>query len=349
VTYTPTAGYFGPDSFTFKANDGLVDSNIATVSVTVTHVNHAPVANGQAVSTLEDVAKAIALSATDVDADPLSFSIVAGPAHGALSGAAPNLTYTPAANYNGTDTFTFKANDGMVDSNIATVTLTITAVNDAPSFTKGADQTVLQDSGAKTVTPWATSVSAGPPDESGQMLTFTATNDNVALFSAQPAVASNGTLTFTPASGATGIAHVTVQLHDNGGTANGGADTSAVQTFTITVQSAGPPKLSIADSSVVEGNTGTTPMVFTVTLSSSAAVPVTVNYQTLSGTASTRDYQSTSGTLTFAPGETSKTITVMVVGDLVKEANETFAVRLSAATNATILKSDGVGTIIDDD
>src|SRR5205823_13342916 len=293
LTYTPVAGYFGSDSFTFKANDGTVDSVAATVSLTVVHVNHAPVAAAQTATTAEDTAKAIVLTATDADGDPLTYSVVAGPAHGALSGVAPNLTYTPAANYNGADSFTFKANDGTVDSNVATVSITLTAVNDAPTFTKGADQTVAQDSGAKTVAAWATGMSAGPADEAGQVLSFTATNDNAALFSAQPAVASNGTLTFTPAAGATGIAHVTVQLHDNGGTANGGVDTSATQTFTITVQSSGPPKLSIADSSVVEGNSGTTPMVFTVTLSSPAAVAVTVNYQTLSGTASSRDYQST--------------------------------------------------------
>jgi len=301
------------------------------------------------VSSLEDTAKPITLTATDVDGDALTYSIVTPPAHGTLSGVAPNVTYTPVPDYNGSDSFTFKANDGTVDSNLATVSIALTAVNDAPTFTKGADQTVAQDSGAKTVAAWATSISAGPADEVGQTLSFTVTNDNAALFSAQPAVASNGTLTFTPAAGATGIAHVTVQLHDNGGIANGGVDTSAAQTFTITVQSAGPPKLSISDSSVIEGNTGLTPMVFTVTLSSAAALPVTVNYQTLSGTAGSRDYQSTSGTLTFAPGETSKTITVMVVGDLVKENNETFSVRLSAATNATILKADGIGTIIDDD
>jgi hypothetical protein len=349
VTYTPAAGYFGPDSLTFKANDGTVDSNIATVSLTVVHVNHAPVANAQSVSTNQDTAKTITLTATDADGDPLTYAIVAAPTHGTLSGTAPVVTYTPAAGYVGPDSLTFKANDGTVDSNLATVSITLTAVNDAPMFTKGADQTVAQDSGAKTVTAWASNISAGPADEAGQVLTFMATNDNSALFSVQPAVAPNGTLTFTPATGAFGIAHVTVLLHDNGGVANGGVDTSAPQSFTITIQAAGPPKLSISDASVIEGNSGMTPMVFTVTLSSPGATTVTVNYQTLTGTASSRDFQATSGTLRFAPGETTKTVTVSVIGDLVKENNETFAVRLSAATNATILKADGVGTIIDDD
>jgi hypothetical protein len=149
------------------------------------------------------------------------------------------------------------------------------------------------------------------------------------------------------------VAHVTVQIHDNGGTLNGGVDTSAPQTFNITItaaQTQSIPTLSINDASVIEGNSGTRPMVFTVTLSAASSSTVTVNYATLAGTASSgKDYQATSGMLTFAPGETTKTVSVLVVGDGFKESNETFVVRLSNATNATIAKVDGLGTIIDDD
>src|SRR4030095_14010842 len=84
------------------------------------------------VTTDEDTAKAITLAATDAEGSTLTYTIVTGPAHGTLSGTAPALTYTPAANYNGADSFTFKANDGTADSNLATVTITVTAVNDAP-------------------------------------------------------------------------------------------------------------------------------------------------------------------------------------------------------------------------
>src|SRR5207237_1259359 len=96
-TYTPGANLKGAASFTFKANYVTVDSNVATVSITVTAVNDAPVANPQAVTTTEDTAKAIVLAATDVDGDALTYAIVVGPAHGALSGTAPTVTYTPAA------------------------------------------------------------------------------------------------------------------------------------------------------------------------------------------------------------------------------------------------------------
>ncbi|HOV50655.1 MAG TPA: Ig-like domain-containing protein, partial [Candidatus Cryosericum sp.] len=83
---------------------------------------------------------------------------------------------------------------------------------------------------------WATAISAGPPDEAGQTLTFTVTSTtNPALFRVAPAVAPDGTLTFTPAPDANGSATITVILQDNGGTANGGIDTSVPQTFTISV------------------------------------------------------------------------------------------------------------------
>ena len=89
------------------------------------------------------------------------------------------------------------------------VAITVTAVNDAPSFVVGANQTVAEDAGPQSVPNWATAVSAGPADESGQTLTFLATSDNTALFSVQPAVAPDGTLTFTPAADANGTATVT--------------------------------------------------------------------------------------------------------------------------------------------
>lgn len=116
-----------------------------------------------------------------------------------------------------------------------TITLVVTPVNDVPSFTGGADQVALKDGGAQTVSAWATDISTGPGDEAAQALNFIVDNDNHALFSAQPAISADGTLTYTPAAGAIGSATVSVSLHDDGGTADGGVDTSATQTFTIFV------------------------------------------------------------------------------------------------------------------
>ncbi len=111
-----------------------------------------------------------------------------------------------------------------------------------------------------------------------------------------------------------------------------------------------PPALSITDVMQQEGNRGTNRLVFTVTLSTASTQPVTVAYATGTGTATAgSDYQAASGTLTFAPGETSKTITVPVIGDRLPEPNETFSVNLSSPTNATIADGQGVGTILDDE
>ena len=169
--------------------------------------------------------------------NPSLFS--AGPAIAANG----TLTYTPAANANGTATVTVKihdsggtANGGIDTSGPQTFTISITGVNDAPTFTKGPNQSVAEDSGAHAIANWGTSISPGPPDESGQSVTFSIDGDtSPTLFSVGPAIDSTGTLTFTPAPDARGTATITVSLHDDGGTANGGHDTSSPQTFTITI------------------------------------------------------------------------------------------------------------------
>ena len=111
------------------------------------------------------------------------------------------------------------------------------------------------------------------------------------------------------------------------------------------------PTLSINDVSVTEGNSGTTNLAFTVTKTGSTALTATVNYATANGTATTadNDYVAASGTLTFLAGETTKTINVTVNGDTDVETNETLAVNLSGATNATISDAQGQGTINNDD
>ena len=110
------------------------------------------------------------------------------------------------------------------------------------------------------------------------------------------------------------------------------------------------PSLSIDDVTVVEGNAGTVNAVFTVTLNAASGQTVQVNYATADGTATQpADYTNTTGTLTFTPGQTARTITVPVIGEAVPEANETFFVNLSGATNATISDNQGVGTITNDD
>jgi hypothetical protein len=137
ITFTPEANFSGEAGFDYTVSDGEL-TDVGHMTVTVTPVNDAPVAAGQSLTTPEDTALGITLAANDVESDPLTYSLVAGPSHGALTGTAPNLTYTPASHYYGPDSFTFKANDGQADSNVATISITVTSVNSQPEITEGA-------------------------------------------------------------------------------------------------------------------------------------------------------------------------------------------------------------------
>jgi uncharacterized protein YhjY with autotransporter beta-barrel domain len=132
-------------------------------------------------------------------------------------------------------------------------------------------------------------------------------------------------------------------------TAGGTSATSAADQFTYVVAPA-IPSLSISDVTQNEGNSGATAFNFTVTLTSASASAVTVNYATSNGSATEpSDYSATSGTLTFAPGQITKTVTVQVNGDTTVEPDEMFFVNLSSPFNATLGKSQGVATIVNDD
>jgi len=138
-TYTPALNYNGPDSYTYKAKDpsGAL-SNVATVNINVKPVNDPPVAVNDAYSTDEDVALIVAAPGVlandnDVEGDPLTSILVKGPDYGQLTfNSNGSFTYTPAADYNGPDAFTYKAHDGKAFSNVATVSITVHPVDDVP-------------------------------------------------------------------------------------------------------------------------------------------------------------------------------------------------------------------------
>jgi len=254
--YTPVADFFGTDSFAYAlvpAGSGSTPSpgfETVTVTITVATLNDAPsFVTGPNQIVLEDAtAQNVAGWATSISAGPanesaqtLSFSTASD--NGGLFSAQPavdsmgSLTYTLAPNANGVAMVTVTLSDSGGMSAAQTLLLTVRPVNDAPSFVAGANQVLPEDAGAQTVAAGATSISAGPANESAQALTFSAATDDSSLFSVQPTVSSTGTLTYTPAANAFGVATVTVTLSDSGGVLNGGVDTSATQTFTVTVTS----------------------------------------------------------------------------------------------------------------
>ena len=140
-TYTPAANYNGPDSFTYKVYDGSLYSNVATVYLTVGAVDDAPVAVNDSYAGTEDTVLNVSTGGvlandSDIDSTGLTAVLVAGPAHGSVTlNADGTFSYTPAANYNGSDSFTYKVYDGSLYSNVATVSLSIAAVDDAPVAT----------------------------------------------------------------------------------------------------------------------------------------------------------------------------------------------------------------------
>ncbi|MGA2786967.1 MAG: Ig-like domain-containing protein [Verrucomicrobiota bacterium] len=143
VTYKPATNYFGSDAFTFKVNNGITDSSPATVSLTVTQVYYPPTAFSQSLTNFEDTALPVALTGYDPQGYALTFSVLTQPAHGTLSGTAPNLTYKPATNYFGNDSFTFRVNDGAANSLSATISITNRPVDDAPVVVAGPNQLLI--------------------------------------------------------------------------------------------------------------------------------------------------------------------------------------------------------------
>lgn len=209
-----------------------------------------PVVEAKAYAGLEDVGLVVAaddgllVGVDDSPGDSHAAFVVSDPATGSVTVADDgSFEYQPAPDANGAVTFQFAARDAHGNESTAkTVTLTVGAVNDAPTFDLAADPPATFGNGVPVSRPsFATALHpGGGPDEAGQALSFTLTRTDGAadLLSAGPTLtvsAATATLTYTPALGRFGTATYEARLTDNGGTASGGADTSAVQSFTITV------------------------------------------------------------------------------------------------------------------
>lgn len=132
LNYKPEANFSGIDSFTFKVSDGTVESQPATITLSVRPINDPPIAPDQYVAVNEDTSQGILLTGSDPEGALLTFKVVDPPKHGSVAGAPPNLIYTPALDFNGEDSFTFKVSDGDLESAAATVRISVRPVNDAP-------------------------------------------------------------------------------------------------------------------------------------------------------------------------------------------------------------------------
>lgn len=215
---------------------------------TLTTIDVIDGANEDQTTSISYATLAAAADEADGDSDPIEFrfeSAINGtlrkngnpvPPNGTL-GVGETWVWTPPDDANGViNAFRVRAFAASQESATdVTVRIDLTAVNDAPSFT-GSNESVAEDSGPFSESGWAAGISTGPSDESAQTTTFTVVNNsNPGLFSVVPAVAANGTLTFTPAANENGSAVIGVRITDNGGTANGGVNQSGIQNYTITV------------------------------------------------------------------------------------------------------------------
>ena len=221
ATYTPAPDYYGPDTFSFRASDGTSSSNVATVSINVSPINDAPSALDGATALDEDTQIEIMLVAMDVDSPGLGLAVVNQPINGTLSAFAGNkVIYTPNPNFNGLDSFTFIANDGAADSNIANVMITVVPLADPPVLATIGNQTIAE--GALL----SLELSASDPD--GGQLTFSASG----LPTGATLDPATGFFSWTPNFNQAGSYTLTFSVIDPTGR-------SASETITITVSDVG--------------------------------------------------------------------------------------------------------------
>ncbi|GAB4257691.1 MAG: hypothetical protein Kow0092_04820 [Deferrisomatales bacterium] len=223
VRYAPAAGFQGVDTFSYTASDVNGATASATVTVTVSRLNHAPVATDDAATTAEDTAAVIAVleNDSDPDGDPLTVTALGAPAHGVATVIDDTtIQYVPAPDFHGTDAVTYTVDDGYSGTASATVTVTITSVNDPPVAT---NDTAVTNPGI----PVTRAVLANDTDPDGDTLTLVsagpATNGAVSIqpdqsvrYSPFPGVTGSDSVPYTvsDASGATAAATLSVTIQD---------------------------------------------------------------------------------------------------------------------------------------
>ncbi|MDA0658163.1 MAG: Ig-like domain-containing protein [Planctomycetota bacterium] len=229
-SYTPTATFV--DTFTYRANDGTGNSNVATVTINVAAVNRAPVGVADTYSVNEDAtlsvnaANGVLKNDTDADGQTLTASVVAQPQHGNVTlNADGSFSYTPTGNYHGPDSFTYRASDGVATSNVTTVSMTVVPVNDAPV---GVADSYATNIGRTLVVPGVRGVLANDTDvDLGTLTAVIAVTAANGLVSLNP----SGAFDYTPSIGFSGTDTFTYRVDD-------GASLSQPTTVTIQVNGA---------------------------------------------------------------------------------------------------------------
>ena len=243
VSYTPNAGFNGNDSFTVQVFDGTAPVSFV-VNVEVTAMNDAPVIDQEtaSVSTSEDNQGTTALTATDIDSASLSWTVSVAASHGSAAVSDGNVTYTPNENFNGSDSFTVQVSDGELSDSIV-VSVTVTAVNDAPVFANAASTSAVEGS------EYSYQAVITDPDDANNGTGLTFTLDQASI-DAGLTVSGTGLVTWTPDNGVTSTS-VSLSVADGG---EDGAS-AAVQNWTITVGSVNdaPVITSEAPTTATEG------------------------------------------------------------------------------------------------
>ncbi|MEG4085116.1 DUF4347 domain-containing protein, partial [Microcoleus sp. POL10_C6] len=374
IYFQPSANYNGPvtNAITFRAWDQMAGANGGTVNtttnggstafstatdtaaITVTPVNDIPSFTATNPASINEDSGAQTLT-TWATFNPGAANEVSQTATYTVSNigtpslfatlpavnASGNLTYTPAPDAFGTSTFDVRVQDsggtpGVATSTTQTFTITVNPVNDKPSFSNLGNQTLTAWTNTiQTVSNWANTVIFGPANEATQTVSkYTVTNNDNTLFTTQPSVATNGTLTYTP-SGKPGTATVNVQLQDNGGIANNGVDTSSPATsFNITIP---VPKVNLTASTTTANEAGTTAITFTATAEGNVVGAQTLDLA-LTGTASAADFTGTiPAQITIADGSSTGQVTVTVNDDNFIEGTETATLTISKPSTGIAL------------
>ncbi len=373
LSFTPTTDLSGSADITVTLSDdggtanGGSDSVAHTFTITVNDINTAPsFTSGGTVTVDEDSGAYSATWATAISPGPGSESSqvvhfnITGNTDPSLFSVGPTLasngtlSFTVAADAYGSTTLSVQlvddggtANGGVDTSATQNFTITVTSINDAPSFSGGGTVTVDEDSGSYN-SAWASAISAGPANESGQSLSFSIdSNNNPALFSAAPSVAANGNLSFTPAANASGSANIAITLHDNGGTANGGSDTSSTVNFTITVNPVNdPPSFTAGGNVAVDEDSGAYSATWATAISAGPGESQTISFIVTNDNNALFSVQpaiSSTGTLTFTPAANafgSATVSVSIYDTVDTVGPVTFTLTVNPVNDPPVAGSD---------